>query len=559
MSKILRMGRLVLGVLTLAVAVGSCGKVGEPQPLFDSNTNWLLRCVDDGQCDGSLRCYCGICTKPCGQDAECALLSGAQCAESGEGLCGEQASAGGLCVLACTQASDCGDGFNCAAGQCVPIPAPAPASSACNGTGLDQDWDGVFQIINTDLARADADDRSYLRYFNLGNRSGDPDAPTDPCAAELDLERQGLTKLMNSLSLQVTTQMPSAIDVDERLYRIDLRDFQWDRPVSVGDEDYDDAWEALIANDPYAIPFVGDDAQDASVDTGTAVPVLLADSFFATATQPEVYYGLLEIPDRLDDLLVNDLGLDPADPAAVEAGFVDEVEFLAQTWPLEVRSGYLWLISDFGRGPGALFANPLDSAQGEREIIFTLPNGLDAFAFMSSGGQRIDGWSATPDARERDGVARAPRTNLRRHPRTLTVRDEVRDYVDANPALFNESLLRLIRQRFPGSQQVALLVERDYVAFPGPALLKLAVSTAGPEPILQGVDAFARRVTLQVAAAELLVTPRDLLDNLNLLDPRLLALDGGSLVRDVFTSLYLPTLCTLSVVLENQPEPSLCP
>jgi len=114
--KVLRVWFLALSALALALGLGSCGKVAEGnEELFDSNTNWLLRCREDEHCTGSLRCYCGICTKPCGENSECGLLSGAECAESGESLCGEQASAGGLCVLACTGDLDCGAGFSCSA------------------------------------------------------------------------------------------------------------------------------------------------------------------------------------------------------------------------------------------------------------------------------------------------------------------------------------------------------------------------------------------------------------------------------------------------------------
>lgn len=120
-STAFQVGLLALSSLALALSAGSCGKVKEGgQPLFDSNTNWLVPCVADDQCSGSLRCYCGQCTKPCGQDAECSLLSDALCAESSEVLCGQSASAGGLCVRGCAADAECGPRFSCSAGQCVP-------------------------------------------------------------------------------------------------------------------------------------------------------------------------------------------------------------------------------------------------------------------------------------------------------------------------------------------------------------------------------------------------------------------------------------------------------
>jgi len=363
---VLRICGLGLSLLTLGLALGSCGKVAEGDTaLLDSNTNWLMRCTEDQQCSGALRCYCGICTKPCGQNSECRLLDGAECAESGESLCGEQAGAGGLCVLACSDDASCGPGFNCSSGQCVPRPcAAAPIRS----------WDDVYQSINADLARSDADDTPYLRYFELGNSSGDEES-AGTCGLELSVKRQALTKLINSLSIDASVEVPTAIDVNERLYRIDLRDFAWDRPISVGGQLYTDGWEALIASDPYALSFTGADADDAISDTGTAVPVVLVDSFIAAATEPEVYYGFVGIEqrdvasDKLNDYLEVELGIAVDEPAAFEAGFVDgRVEFLAQRRDLEVRAGYVWVISDFGREPGALFADPLRPALGLRPL-----------------------------------------------------------------------------------------------------------------------------------------------------------------------------------------------
>ncbi|MEO8179556.1 MAG: hypothetical protein ABI895_12055 [Deltaproteobacteria bacterium] len=550
--KILRVCFCTLSALALGLALGSCGKVADGDTsLLDSNTNWLMRCTEDQQCSGALRCYCGICTKPCGQNSECGLLDGAECAESGERLCGEQAGAGGLCVLACTDDANCGSGFNCRSGQC----APKPCATAPN-----RSWDDVYQSINADLARSDVEDTPYLRYFELGNSSGDEDSG-GACGLELSVKRQALTKLINSLSIDASVENPTAVNVNERLYRIDLRDFAWDRPISIAGQEYADGWEALIASDPYALSFIGDDAEDARADTGTLVPVLLVDSFIAAATEPEVYYGFVDIEqgdgnsDRLNEYLENELGIVLEEPPAVEAGFVDDgVEFLAQQREIEVRAGYAWVISDFGREPGALFANPLRPALGEHELLFTLPNGLNAFAFFGTSGQRLDTWSVTTDAEEADGRARAPRSNWRRHPQRPILRDEVRDQVDAHTEQFSASDLELIRRQFPGPEQLALRLAGDYYRYTGQALTRGEVNPELPEPISRAFAEFSGPVTLELAAAELLVTRDDLTENLALLDAPFSRLANGTMERVVFTALYAQAACVLDAVLENQPN-----
>jgi hypothetical protein len=549
--KILRVAVLA-SILLLALGLGSCGKVADGDPaVFDSNTNWLLRCRDDEQCNGSLRCYCGICTKPCGSSSECGLLGGAECAESGESLCGDQASAGGLCVLGCKQDVDCGAGFDCKAGQCVPKPCARP-----NG----HDWDMVFQAVASDLALQPVDDTPYLRYFELGTGSLDSDAG-DSCGLALSVKRQALSKLLNSLSLEGTLTPPTPIDGDEqRIYRIDLRDYSWDRLIALNGQLYNDAWEALVASDPYALSFTGDDADEAIVATGTTVPLVLVDSFIAAATQPSVYYALLGMDqgllrDFLGQYLLQGLAIPKDSPTSFEAGFTEGgVEFLAQQWPIATRAGFVWLISEYARMPGALFASPLQDSAGQRELVFTLPNALTAFGFAGPDGQRLDTWTVTRDPQEPDGVARVPRSNLRRHAGKLAIRDELRARVEANPTQFSTFDLEQIRQRFPGADALALQLQNDDATFTRPALNRLGIDPDAPDPILQGFAEFQRPLTLQTAAAELLLTQEDLLGNLSLLDPRLAALNGGTVDRGVFTALYPEIVCTFSAVLNNQPN-----
>ena len=79
-----------------------------------------------------------------------------------------------------------------------------------------------------------------------------------------------------------------------------------------------------------------------------------------------------------------------------------------------------------------------------------------------------------------------------------------------------------------------------------------------PEPVSNAFASFDRDVVLSTAAGDLYVTADDLEANLNLLDPAMSVLDGGSMDRDDFTALYAFNLCVLGVVNENQPDPALC-
>jgi hypothetical protein len=66
-------------------------------------------------------------------------------------------------------------------------------------------------------------------------------------------------------------------------------------------------------------------------------------------------------------------------------------------------------------------------------------------------------------------------------------------------------------------------------------------------------------MTLVDVAGELMVTPDDLRDSLDLLDPIFSVLDTGTIGRRDFEMLFHQALCTLAIVNANQPAPELCP
>lgn len=538
--------RAVLLASLIGLALGSCGKVANEGKLqLDSNTNWLMRCDADDQCDGALRCYCGQCSQPCSTSAECGLLAGAECASTGGAACTDEPSAGGLCVLGCAGDAECGPDFSCTEGQCVPKPC----------TGGYQSWDDVLRMVAVDLATRDGDDAPYTRYVSLANRWS-----YGACGRGLMAERQALSKVLNSLSSSTTITRPEAIDVDEMLYRVDLRDYGWDAPVDVAAARYDDAWEALAAANTFATRFTGDDADDAVEATGTLVPVMFANSLIATATLPGVYYGISRVPETLDELFT-ELGILPPSQGGaptLRAGFASPPDVIASHWATGSRSGYLWDIAAV-TGVADVFDSPLADPQGEHQLVFSLPNGLQGFALTNEARLRIEDSSTFLDTDEPNFRARAPRYLLRQHSPRPRVYDEVGDYVRRNAGSYDAATSAEIFAAYPGSAVVDELLSDEYERFTRPALEQAGVSLVLEEPITQACREYDRDMTIEDAAGELMVTREDLADNLALLDPSLDVLRNGLIDRDDFANLYLQTLCILSVVNENQPSADVCP
>lgn len=104
-------------------------EVAETVPLIDSNTNWLLSCVEDTDCGEGERCSCGSCVIPCEMGRGCRLRPGApqppqvECAMvapvSDPDSCGEETSdVGQICLPRCELTQECPADLICHEGTC---------------------------------------------------------------------------------------------------------------------------------------------------------------------------------------------------------------------------------------------------------------------------------------------------------------------------------------------------------------------------------------------------------------------------------------------------------
>jgi len=235
-------------------------------------------------------------------------------------------------------------------------------------------FDDLYSAIARDLQDQDADDALTTRYISLTNRF-----TAGVCKdTALDRERNALFKMVNMLSTETTVVQPEPINSDETIYRINLEDYGWDLPVTVVNQDgsttdFTDKWEAIIANDLYAVEFVGDDADDAKLDSNTTVPVLFADSLLDAATIGNVYYALIDVnvQDTLDNFILNDLDIDVVanleDEDQVRAGTtksrISRQDRVVQRDEINVRQGVLWQSFDFEDDANdSIFEDPFNFA-----------------------------------------------------------------------------------------------------------------------------------------------------------------------------------------------------
>ncbi|HTM21687.1 MAG TPA: c-type cytochrome domain-containing protein, partial [Kofleriaceae bacterium] len=317
-----------------------------------------------------------------------------------------------------------------AAGAPPPGAAPAPARIG---------WAGIDRLIADDLARLPPEQRSQARYLSIAHwrDAGRP-------AEELARARRAAAKLVASLTWEAQVPALIAVDAEATVFRVDLHALGW--PTWL--------WDEIAARDPFAVRRRGPDAVAAQQATGTQVPCVRIDWLVAAASRPPLYHQILGLPDRLDGLAARlgiDLDADLAAGRVVRAGFarsgVSRNNRLIERHALP-GGGYLWRSYDFAgaTGPRNLFDHPLgpggdadDFAPDGGELIFSLPDGMQAYYLVDGAGRRLDRASTAIvlDRSRADAAVETGVSCMGCHAEGLIVKaDELRAHVDGNRAAF---------------------------------------------------------------------------------------------------------------------------
>lgn len=93
------LGAIIIAAAGLLVAGVGCSKTNEPSQL-GTNTNWLQACSASDDCSGAAECLCGVCTRACSSQAQCAVAGAeARCMPLATASCGAAAT-GSACLAA---------------------------------------------------------------------------------------------------------------------------------------------------------------------------------------------------------------------------------------------------------------------------------------------------------------------------------------------------------------------------------------------------------------------------------------------------------------------------
>jgi hypothetical protein len=250
------------------------------------------------------------------------------------------------------------------------------------------DEEAIVTAIAGDLDQQQEHLRKGMRYITLSSFY-------NGCAKDTDMVRyrQGVVKLLNSLSRGSDVLRMRTIDPDKTIIAFNLDDLGW----TAAD------WDRIIGVYPYAMKPDATAYDTVASLTGTPLAWVRGDWFTFSASRPPLYYDLLKLPADFAGL---EKQLDVDVKSNIEKFLVKRAGFQHSGVSKHNRlierhaspTGYFWTSYDFkGDKPEqSLFVHPLgpDGADAFKhdggETIFSLPNGFQGYYLNTAAGARID-------------------------------------------------------------------------------------------------------------------------------------------------------------------------
>jgi hypothetical protein len=422
--------------------------------------------------------------------------------------------------------------------------------------------DQVQRLAALDLTSVPGADRPFQRYLSLASA-----LDGGACPDQIERAAAAVSKTINSLSQAIDIKPPTPVGAGPVLLRLDVRDYEWVRQVTLRGQTFPDVWEAMIGVNPFALAMGGDAGGFLAAETTTRAPVLDADSFIGLVAEPDVYYGLLGMPGTLAEVRES-VGL-PGELEPQEAGALRTALLFSRIlrpagnvrvidrYAIPTRAlGTYWEASPMDAG--AFLSDPLNlQLDVQRLIAFTLPNGLLAFAIANPLGEIIGQGDLVLDTNRDDFTATVNASCANCHAMGfIPATDDVRAAILESPELFDPTVVDALESS-PTDEDRAEQMQADsdvYLA----ALERAGVSATGGDPISQRFFEFSADVDLEGAAADLLVSADELQARIGELDRALLPLALGlTLSRERFGELFGVAFCGLHV--EDENPPASCP
>ena len=423
--------------------------------------------------------------------------------------------------------------------------------------------DIMLQTIEKHLNTLSDRDKSFARYFTLTHLYN-----AGETAEALNAYRRALSKLVNSLSWGREIVKPQPIDAQQTVFYIDLRDYEWDIR--------NDAWTQIEQAYPYRMTFealmqthLREKMTTLQQEMSCEVPFVNVDWFLATASLPPLYHDILALPNTDRELeaalevFVAENILNAPGKRVWRAGFNDSgVSRHNRVVERHIsRYGAYWKSYDFSGSAESqnIFTHPLDFTHDGGEIIFNLPNGLQAYYLVDGNGNRLDvaPTNIVSNPAASDPAVRNGLSCIGCHTEGMkTFEDEVRAVVEQsdNPPFNKARALDLYVQKAVMDD----LVEEDTQRF-RTALQAAGGVFGGIEPVQRFHETFQAPLRPAQAAATVGLETEAFLEkiNANVSLQNLvgaLVLENGTIKRDAWTSAFHDVIAEI-----NSPDSVLPP
>ena len=398
-------------------------------------------------------------------------------------------------------------------------------------------------------------DRAFTRYFTLTHLYN-----AGETTEALHAYQRALSKLVNSLSWGREVIRPQAIDPEGTIFYIDLRDYEWEIGTN--------RWTQIEEVYPYKIEFnaptqtsLHEKLTNLREEMDCEVPFVHVDWFIATASLPPLYHDILGLPQTDREL-----------EARLEVNVVENIQNAAgrRVWRAGFnnsgvsnhnrvverhtsRYGAYWKSYDFAGSVRTqnIFTHPLSFTHDGGEIIFNLPNGLQAYYLADAGGNRLDAApiSIVSNPAASDPTVRNGLSCIGCHTEGMkTFEDQVHAVVqqNTNPLYDKAQALRLYTEKALMDE----LVSEDTQRY-RQALEAAGDIFGGIEPVQRFHEAFQAPLDAPRAAAAVGLETEAFLqkihENASLQNLGLLVLESGTVKRDTWTSNFGEVVTALSL------------
>jgi len=452
----------------------------------------------------------------------------------------------------------------------------------CTNNGAFVDMDTMFSTMLADINSIDQQDRQFIRYISVANAFN-----AGACGSDIEREQYALIKVVQHLSIEAQITPPYPVDNRGLLYRVDMRDYGWNRAVEVKpgfskvvggvvvDEDpnavpFVDLWEAALATAaPYNVEWTGDDADEVKRQTNTLFPIVQSDAFIEATMTENLYYAFIDAPATLPELYAQ-LGVDEQEQIderrMVRAGFatsgVSKQERILDRFEIDTQNGgSIWVSYDFadnGNQNQSIYSDPLGENEAGGEMIYNLPNGLQGYYVAANDANQNRLTEAPTDVvvdpaqvKRLGAVTNGISCMSCHQDGIIQFTDTVREWVLNDPTSYDQDTFELVRELYPTNDDMLDIVEEDKEFF------QIRLEESGvPLDIADPSDRVfldfeIAPVLLNRAAGDLMVTSKLLEDNLARLDPRLRNVERDGIDRELFKVVYQDAICQLQVFGNN--------